>query len=210
MFREQLNNVLKTPIQPYQILTPPPTQLYKELQTVLGGTGRLTDMALPDGNCFFRSVSKELLGTQAHHAIIRELLIEFIEQNGAHFSKVTEMFGRSFPQHCELLKRQGSWATTTELLALASWLQIPVYVFSNENERRWIWNRYLPVSPSVNDVNDQHREIRRLTPPLPYHIELAYTASSHFDRIQPPPSYCPPTLSGQEISNTRINPVILN
>ena len=98
MFREQLNNVLKLPIQPYQTLTPPPTELYKELQTVAGDTGRLTDMAIPHGNCFFfRSVSKELLGTQAHHTIIREILIEFIEQDRAHFSKVTEMFGRPFP-----------------------------------------------------------------------------------------------------------------
>ena len=104
-------------------------------------------MALPDGNCFFRSVSKELLGTQAHHTTIRKLLIQFIEHNGAQFSKITEIFGRPFEKHCELLKRQGSWATTTELMGLASWLQIPVYVLSNDsNETRWIWRRYKPVT----------------------------------------------------------------
>ena len=53
---------------------------------------------------FFRSVSKELLGTQAHHATIRDLLIQFIERNGAHFSKITEIFGRPFQTHCDFLK----------------------------------------------------------------------------------------------------------
>ena len=52
------------------------------------------------------SVSKELLGTQAHHTTIRKLLIQFIEHNGAQFSKITEIFGRPFEKHCELLKRQ--------------------------------------------------------------------------------------------------------
>ena len=95
-------------------------------------------MALPDGNCFFWSVSKELLGTQTHHATIRDLLIQFIERNGAHFSKITEIFGRPFQTHCALLKKEGSWATTTEMIGLATWLQIPVYVFSNGNETKYM------------------------------------------------------------------------
>ena len=147
-FREQLCKLLKLPFQPNQmsVLAPPSTKSYTELQQVLSYIGRLTDMALPDGNCFFRLVSKELLGTQAHHTTIRKLLIQFIEHNGAQFSKITEIFGRPFEKHCELLKRQGSWATTTELMGLASWLQIPVYVLSNDsNETRWIWSTVLTV-----------------------------------------------------------------
>ena len=101
-------------------------------------------MALPDGNCFFRSVSKELLGTQAHHATIRDLLFQFIEHNGAHFSKITEIFGQPFQTHCALLKKQGSWATTTEMIGLATWLQIPVYIFSNGNETKYI---YISLGP---------------------------------------------------------------
>lgn len=82
------------------VLTPPSSKLYAELQQILSNTGRLIDMALSDGNCFFRSISKELLGTQTHHTTIRRLLIQFIEHNGAHFS---EVFGQPFLRHCELL-----------------------------------------------------------------------------------------------------------
>ena len=139
----------------------------------------------------------------------RKLLIQFIELNGAHFSKITEIFGWPFQRHCELMKKQGSWATTTELIGLASWLQIPVYVFSNGNETKWTWSRYKPRFTSATHLNDMLQEIRSIIPPPPYHIELAHIADSHFDRIQPPSCYTPPALSGHETANTRMNPVML-
>ena len=71
-FREQLCTILMLQFLPnyMSVLTPPSSKLYAELQQILSSTGCLIDMALPDGNCFFCSVSKELLGTQAHHATI--------------------------------------------------------------------------------------------------------------------------------------------
>ena len=215
-FREQLSVLLELRFLSNHITlsvsTPPSSNLYTELQQLLSKTGHLTDMALPDGNCFFRSVSKELLGTQAHHATIRKLLIQFLEHNEAHFSKITAIFGRPFLRHCDLLKKQGSWATTTELIGLATWLQIPVYIFSNGNERRWTWCRYKPrFSSADTQLNDNGllQEIRSIIPPAPYHIELAHINESHFDRIQPPSCYTPPVLSGHETTNTRMNPVMV-
>ena len=138
-------------------------------------------------------MSKELLGTQAH-ATIRKLLIQFLEHNEAHFSKITAKFGRPFLRHCDLLKKQGSWATTK--ISLATWLQIPVYVFSNGNERRWTWCRYKPRFSSADTQlnNGLLQKISSIIPPAPYHIELAHINESHFDRIQPPSCYIAPVF----------------
>ena len=62
-FRERPCIILKLPFlsNHMSILTPPSSNSYTELQQILSNTGRLTDMALPDGNCFFAQYLRSYL-----------------------------------------------------------------------------------------------------------------------------------------------------
>ena len=56
------------------IINPPPsTKVYNDLQKVLGKQRRI-DCIQRDGNCLFRAMSKELLGHEKFHYLIRLLL----------------------------------------------------------------------------------------------------------------------------------------
>lgn len=109
---------------------PSSSSVYRGVREDFLKTNRLIDVVLGDGNCFFRSVAKELLGDQSHHGTVRSLLMEFLSENGPHFSGLTESFGEPFAQHCERLTTTGSWATVTELTGLAAFLHVPVYVLT--------------------------------------------------------------------------------
>ena len=52
----------------------PTTESYKFLERGLGKQCRI-DYISPDGNCLFRSLSKELLGHEKFHHLIRQILI---------------------------------------------------------------------------------------------------------------------------------------
>lgn len=63
-------------------VTPPPnSNEYESVIPCLQQQNRTIDCTIGDGNCFFRSVSKELFGTQCYHLEVRKLICEFEEQN---------------------------------------------------------------------------------------------------------------------------------
>ena len=64
------------------ILHPPPdTEGYKLLQNMLRKQWRI-DFIQADNNCLFRALSKEILGHEKFHHLIRQTLIQFIRENG--------------------------------------------------------------------------------------------------------------------------------
>ena len=60
-------------------LTPVPRS-YDNLEKILGKQRRI-DYITPDGNCLFRSLSKEILGHQKFHRLIRQYILEFMKEN---------------------------------------------------------------------------------------------------------------------------------
>ena len=127
--------------------------------------------------------------------------MEFLSNNEAHFSGLTESFGKTFEKHCERLTNMGVWATVTELTRLAAFLHVPVYVLTEIQSNQWTWRVY---RPPINPICSSHSIIREILPPPPYHIELAHVSNSHFDRVVQPPSFKEPVLQGKNSSNTVI------
>ncbi len=66
----------------------------------LAPTKRCIDLINPDGNCMFRAVSKELLGTDRYHFQVRTLAVEFMATNPNYFSAVLAKYqSQSLKEH---------------------------------------------------------------------------------------------------------------
>lgn len=79
-----------------------------------------------DGNCFFRAVSWCLSGTQQHHFELRQRTVQYLRENEAHMKKY---WRGDFGKHLEELEKDGAWATSCEIFALAKFLNINIYTF---------------------------------------------------------------------------------
>lgn len=91
------------------ILHPPPnTQGYRDLHSMLGQWRRI-DYIQADGNCLFRALSKEILGHEKFHHIIRQILIQYIKENGNIFQKY--VFDDTIEVHCKKMECIGYWGT---------------------------------------------------------------------------------------------------
>ena len=64
---------------------------------LIPGKGRKRKLILGNGNCFFRTVSFVLHGTEDNHPKIRENLVSFVESNRLIFEKFV-MIG-TFEEH---------------------------------------------------------------------------------------------------------------
>ena len=69
-------------------ITPPTTSDYQPIQKALQDQERQIDCIKGDGNCLFRSISKELFGHQEYHAVIRHIQVDFIVQNSNLFKSL--------------------------------------------------------------------------------------------------------------------------
>ena len=83
-------------------LTPAPRS-YDNLEKTLGKQRRI-DYITPDGNCLFRSLSKEILGHQKFHHLIRQYILEFMKEHEDAY-----VFG--VKDHCKQMENLGEWGT---------------------------------------------------------------------------------------------------
>ena len=102
-------------------VTPPPTtEGYKAILTSLKQQNRTIDNIQADGNCMFRSLSKELFGSEKYHSDLRKLVTDFeycnLQLQPASSSKETCI------HHINKMKNETVWGTTTELLSFASYI----------------------------------------------------------------------------------------
>ena len=177
------NNVHETKC----ILHPPPeTEGYKGLQSMLGKLQRI-DYIQPDGNCFFRAVSKEVLGHEKFHYLIRQILIQFIKENARVFQKY--LFEGTLEAHCKKMECIGCWGTQVEINAAATLLKTSIYVFSRQSniKKTYEWMCYQPSRENytVHQCSSEIKKIIRLQPPKGCHIELIHSFECHFDRVAP-------------------------
>ena len=95
---------------------------------------------LGDGNCFFRTISYFLTGSQDAHFRIRNLLCDFIERN-----YILLALRHSYLQDSNM-RTPSIWATESEILACASLLNASIFVFTAtgtvSGRERWV--PYLP------------------------------------------------------------------
>ena len=89
------------------------------LTTRLARTGRKPVNIIADGNCFFRSISHQLYGTEDHHPQIRALAIQHLINCPEHFVEYNTHH-QSWLQYLHNMSTLGTWADHIILLALAN------------------------------------------------------------------------------------------
>lgn len=83
--------------------------------------------------------------------------------------------------------QQGEFATEMEVQAVASFLQVPLYLYTRcPPHTTWIWYRYTPA-PLPDSAYSYIQSGRNFPLPAPanYQIELCHTGLIHFDRVIP-------------------------
>ena len=88
------------------------------LTTRLAGIGRKPVNTIGDGNCFFRSVSHQLYGTEDRHPQIRALAIQHLINSPEHFVEYNT--DQSWLQYLQSMSRLGTWADNIIIQAVAN------------------------------------------------------------------------------------------
>jgi hypothetical protein len=114
-----------------------------------------------DGNCQFRSVSYELYGTQAHHAKLREVVVDWMRTNPDNYSPYVENFDR----YLKKMSRLGNWGDEITLRAMIDCLNIHVHLITSNDENWHIL--YTPDKPRPKDR----------------HVFLAYIGQVHYNAV---------------------------
>lgn len=99
------------------------------LDGFLAQTGREVQKMVGDGNCFFRCLSMQLFQSQDQHYAIRSVLSRFENLNRGTFEKtlMPAVNEPTFPGHIRKLITPCTWATHVEVMAAATYFQVPVY-----------------------------------------------------------------------------------
>ncbi|XP_055956955.1 uncharacterized protein LOC126820662 [Patella vulgata] len=120
-----------------------------------------------DGNCYFRSVSYAISGTEVNHRIVRLAVVNHLKNNAAIF---TPYLRAGFLSVDDYLKRSrmrylGSWATELEIYVCADLLQVDIYTYSSN---RWLKFSKLQILDNgsnsiegiyINHANQVHYEV---------------------------------------------------
>lgn len=177
-----------------------------QMKAFLTAHGRQLDPALPDGNCLFRALSKQMIGDPSKHAELREILISFISKNPQAFGRGWTIENCTLEEHLAKVAKLGQYGSHAEIKAAASLCQTPIYVATDSlNVEKCMWTVFSPFNKAeLNELSDSEKKFIS-QPKLWY--EIAYTSGCHYDGILPIRTDCPlrpPPLS-RDTSQQTIN-----
>lgn len=163
----------------------PSNRSYGIIVKYLAPLQRCIDLINPDGNCMFRAVSKELLGTDRYHFEVRTLVVEFMGTNPSYFSKVLANYqSQSLKDHILQIKADHVWGTATELQAMACLYQVAIKVLTYYTKApNYRWNTYVPQADLTKFEQPLYPAMMKGRAPPGYHVELYYHEGCHYDRI---------------------------
>ena len=81
-----------------------------------------------DGNCFFRSISDQLVGSENNHREYRDLACNYIENN-KEFLKFFMEDDKPIDEYLEEMKKDSTWGGNIEIYSLSMCLNINFYIF---------------------------------------------------------------------------------
>ena len=166
-----------------EILVTPPSPSTSSIQLLLSKQNRSLDRINGDGNCLFRSFSKELFGDEKHHIHLRKIIMEFISINPDTFKQFLSNNSENIIEHCKTINNLGTFGTQVEIYAFSYFLNLPIYVYSMVGlASSWRWLHYRPKN--TLKYNPLYSNLP-LPPPDNYHIELCHINGNHFDRVTP-------------------------
>jgi hypothetical protein len=147
------------------VVNPPPsTKGYNDLQEMLGQQ-RQIDHIQGDGNCLFRAISKELLGHEKFHYLIRQIIVKFIKANSERFQEY--LIEGKMETHVQRMENLGHWGTSMEIYSAATMLRTEVYVFSkqpNSPHYKWLCYHPQPTSRFTFQESEVIQRVSKLTP----------------------------------------------
>ncbi|XP_058472555.1 uncharacterized protein LOC131445864 [Solea solea] len=120
------------------------------------------DTIVGDGNCFFRSVSQAVCGSQKNHRKIRLAVVKQLEDNAvayesilrSEFSSVSDYVSKS------RMRYVGSWATEVEIQAAADCLGVSIFTYIGD---RWLEyscknRQFSSQAVYLDNINGNHYE----------------------------------------------------
>jgi len=121
-----------------------------------------------DGNCFFRSVSLYLVGSEEEHGFVRKEVVRYIREHPDEFESEID------DSYLEKMAVEGEWATDVEIRATARLLETPIFTWMRYNESDWQWQRFTP-GVSLDDT--------LLDTAVPS-LYIQNTSSCHYDVVK--------------------------
>ena len=90
-----------------------------------------------DGNCFFRSVSYAISGTERYHMRLRMAIVNQLLKDARYYKTYLRQGHRDVEDYVQSQRmfNSGIWATEIEIMACAHFLATDIYTFSNTG--RW-------------------------------------------------------------------------
>ena len=161
---------------------------YETIRTILDKEHRCVDYIQGDGNCFFRSLSKVIYGSESCHSELRQAVVDLLEKFPREFEQFID---GSVHEHIKNMRKEGTWATQTEIYVAATLLQRDIYILSPDHTGDVY--RWLLFSPRFSYKEAAVYDRCYLT--------LCHTNGNHYDRIALVGKSCncfapPPQLMG--------------
>ena len=120
------------------------------LTSFLNSEGRMIYRVLADGNCMFHALSHQLFGSPNKDFDVRSLLVRFESKNRSIFSSLlTSLNEPDINSHIRKMLAPGVWGTHVELVAAATYFQIPAYILKN-NRCSWKFFFLWALNVSLN------------------------------------------------------------
>jgi len=155
------------------------------LFTYLEAQKRQISCSVGDGNCLFRCFSYQLLGTEDEHIAVHSLLVRFENLNQSSFQPyLTSINPPTMKQHINDMLRPNKWGTHIEILAAATYYQIPVYyccLGGKEDDYHWECVNPLQQQQPFRYPDLTGSPLDNIQPHT--HFELSYTHNCHYDSV---------------------------
>lgn len=119
-------------------------QRFEQQVAALGA--RIAIMA-PDGNCVFRALADQLRGRPQDHGEIRQLIVDFMEENEEDFAPFVED-DEKWADYVPRMRNDGEWGGQQEMCAASRCFRINVVIHQLDGPRLEIADK--PTAPTVH------------------------------------------------------------
>lgn len=108
----------------------PQNPRFRQYRDALAARGLRIHTVEGDGNCLFRSVSHQLYGDDAHHALVRSRCMDYMESEKEYFEPYVVGDMAAFLRYLAHKRRNGVWGDDPEIQALCELYDRPAEVFA--------------------------------------------------------------------------------
>ena len=109
----------------------------------------------PDGKCFYRSISYQLVGTQEENCSVRSVITRMENLNKKVFSSflIHGANKDTIEEHIHCASTEGTWAKQVDVVATAIVFEIPVYFcVKTSGQEQYVWNVIKPIKCKTQEI----------------------------------------------------------